>query len=55
MKVINLFAGPGCGKSTLAAGIFSLLKFHGVLVELVTIKVMFGLIKGTECFVWPEK
>jgi hypothetical protein len=36
MEVINLFAGPGCGKSTLAAGIFSLLKFHGVLVELVT-------------------
>lgn len=36
MIVINLFAGPGCGKSTTAAGVFSLLKLHGVDAELVT-------------------
>jgi hypothetical protein len=34
--VINLFAGPGCGKSTTAASIFALLKLHGVNAELVT-------------------
>ena len=36
MIVINLFGGPGSGKSTTAAGIFSMLKLHGVNVELVT-------------------
>jgi len=36
MIVINLFGGPGCGKSTSAAGIFALLKLHGVNTELVT-------------------
>jgi hypothetical protein len=36
MLVTNLFGGPGIGKSTLAAGIFSLLKLHGVNAELVT-------------------
>lgn len=35
MLVVNLFAGPGAGKSTLAAGIFSELKFAGVNCELV--------------------
>ncbi len=34
--VINLFSGPGCGKSTTAAGVFSLLKLHGFNCELVT-------------------
>lgn len=34
--VVNLFAGPGAGKSTTAAGVFSLLKLHGVNCELVT-------------------
>lgn len=33
--VINLFAGPGAGKSTIAAEIFALLKWAGVKVELV--------------------
>jgi len=33
--VVNLFAGPGTGKSTTAAGIFSLLKLHGVNCEYV--------------------
>jgi hypothetical protein len=36
MKVINLFAGPGSGKSTTAAGLFYLLKNAGSNSELVT-------------------
>lgn len=36
LKVINLFAGPGAGKSTLAAGLFNLMKNLGYRVELVT-------------------
>jgi hypothetical protein len=33
--VINLFGGPGCGKSTTAAGLFFKLKVAGKSVELV--------------------
>ena len=36
MKVINLFAGPGVGKSTAAAGLFHLMKLQGKNVELVS-------------------
>lgn len=36
MKVINLFGGPGSGKSTTAAGLFNLMKKKGLEVELVT-------------------
>lgn len=37
MTVINLFGGPGCGKSTIAAGLFYKLKCFGkVDCELVT-------------------
>ncbi len=36
MKVINLFAGPGAGKSTTAAGLFHLMKLEEYKVELVT-------------------
>jgi hypothetical protein len=36
MLVINLFGGPGIGKSTTAAAVFSSLKNKGVNVELVT-------------------
>ena len=36
MKVINLWGGPGCGKSTTATGLFSLMKMRGHRVELVT-------------------
>lgn len=36
MKVINLFGGPGCGKSTLAAEIFVMLKKQQKEVEYVT-------------------
>lgn len=34
--VINTFGGPGCGKSTISAAVFSLLKMHEVNAELVT-------------------
>ena len=33
---VNLFGGPGLGKSTTAAGVFHMLKMHGVDAELVT-------------------
>ncbi len=36
MKVINLFGGPGTGKSTTAAGLFYLMKLSNEEVELVT-------------------
>lgn len=36
MIVVNLFAGPGVGKSTTAAGLFHRLKVAGRSVELVT-------------------
>ena len=36
MKVINLFGGPGSGKSTTAAGLFYKMKMDGINVELVT-------------------
>jgi len=36
MIVINLFGGPGAGKSTTAAGLFFLMKNDGIKVELVT-------------------
>jgi hypothetical protein len=35
-KVINLFGGPGCGKSTTRAGLFFLMKWDGQKVEEVT-------------------
>lgn len=34
--LINLLGGPGCGKSTTAAGVFCLLKLHGIDCELIT-------------------
>lgn len=33
-KVINLYSGPGCGKSTTAAHLFALLKLHGFNAEM---------------------
>lgn len=36
MKVINVFGGPGAGKSTTAAGLFYKMKQKGLNVELVT-------------------
>ena len=36
MKVINLFGGPGTGKSTLAASLFAAFKIRGYNAELVT-------------------
>jgi adenylate kinase family enzyme len=34
--VVNIYGGPGSGKSTTAAGVFSMLKLHDVDCELVT-------------------
>lgn len=36
MRVINLFGGPGTGKSTTAAGLFNRMKIMGLNVELTT-------------------
>lgn len=36
LKVINLWAASGAGKSTTAAGLFNLLKIKGISCELVT-------------------
>jgi hypothetical protein len=36
MRVVNLFAGPGAGKSTTAAALFAALKQRGICAELVT-------------------
>lgn len=36
IKVINIFAAPGTGKSTTAAGLFNIMKLAGEHVELVT-------------------
>lgn len=36
LKVINLWGGPGCGKSTTAAGLFHKMKVHGYDVEMIT-------------------
>jgi hypothetical protein len=36
VKIVNLFAGPGAGKSTTAAGIFYSLKLADVKCELIT-------------------
>ena len=34
--VVNLFSGPGAGKSTIAAELFAKLKWEGIDCELVT-------------------
>lgn len=36
MRIVNLFAGPGTGKSTTAAALFAELKYRGVNCELIT-------------------
>lgn len=36
LKVINLLAGPGAGKSTIRAGIFNLMKNEGINIEETT-------------------
>lgn len=36
LNVINLYGGPGTGKSTTAAALFALMKRNGINVELVT-------------------
>lgn len=34
--IVNFYGGPGCGKSSCAAGLFYMLKFKGINCELVT-------------------
>ena len=34
--IVNIFGGPGVGKSTTAAAVFALLKLHNIEAELVT-------------------
>jgi nicotinamide riboside kinase len=36
LRVINLWGAPSAGKSTIAAGLFFIMKIHGCEVELVT-------------------
>jgi hypothetical protein len=36
MKIVNLYGGPGTGKSTTAAGLFHLMKLRSIECELVT-------------------
>lgn len=45
-RVINLIGGPGCGKSTTAADLYSLMKKSGQSVELVT--------EVAKDYVWDE-
>ena len=45
--VVNFLAGPGAGKSTTSAAVFSLLKLHDVNVELVT--------EVAKDFTWEER
>lgn len=54
-KVINLFAGPGAGKSTTATGVFSLLKMHDVNCEYVSEYAKDLSWEGTLNDVAPEK
>jgi hypothetical protein len=46
-KIVNLFAGPGAGKSTTAAGLFYNLKMDGFKVELV--------LEYAKDLVWEER
>lgn len=43
---INLWAGPGIGKSRTAAGLFNLMKHRGHKVELVTERAKFFTYEG---------
>lgn len=47
MKIINLYGGPGSGKSTTAAGLFNLLKLNGIKAEM-------SLEYAKDC-VWEER
>lgn len=52
--IINLFGGPGCGKSTLAAGVYSELKRAGESVELVREYVKAWAWRGERIRAWDE-
>ena len=45
--IVNLFGGPGCGKSTTAAGVFYLMKMSGINCELAT--------EAAKDFTWEKR
>lgn len=47
-KIINLFGGPGAGKSTTASGLFYELKKHGINVELASEWIKDKVFEGTK-------
>lgn len=47
LKVVNLFAGPGAGKSTTASGLFYWMKTHKHLVEITN--------EAAKDFTWDER
>lgn len=49
-KIINIFGGPGIGKSTVAAGLFHLMKTRQIDVELVTEYAKDLVWEGREAF-----
>jgi len=49
LRVINIFGGPGCGKSTMAAKIFVEMKCAGYSVELVS-EFVKGLVYSGDTF-----
>jgi nicotinamide riboside kinase len=52
--IINLYGGPGCGKSTLAAELFAVLKQGGASVELVREYVKDWAWRGTAIGRWDQ-
>lgn len=62
LRVINLWAGPGAGKSTLAAGLFNLMKNRGYSVELVvewakdaTYERRFDTLRNNQLYVFAKQ
>lgn len=51
---INLFGGPGVGKSTLAAALFAALKSEGVNIELVTERAKVRAWTGVPIAGWEQ-
>lgn len=52
--IINLYGGPGCGKSTLAADVYATLKKGGASVELVREYVKDWAWRGTAVGRWDQ-
>jgi len=61
-KIINIYGGPGVGKSTIAAGLFCEMKKNGLNVELVTeyakdlvYEERFDLLKNDQLYVFAKQ